>query len=194
MLHYFEPSVDELAATSPRSTEAYTQRDSIWLSWLSNGHYDTFTHKRVQNAAYDEWLASRQSRLESDAAIANKLHMDGVYESAKCHRDRQEYDSIERTPTSCIENSSNKEPSSVINNFCGEMSDSNSQSYQTGNERAPSPHVYPRSNQRQNSPKSGLHTSQESTSRSNLANFDHDLAVALYNEEFDQLCQHFDIA
>lgn len=195
MLHYFEPSGNDNATTSSQRNESYTQRDSIWLSWLSNGHYDTFTHKRIENPAYHEWLASRQSRLENDAAIANRLHMDDVNKVEQLHKNREDSDLIKSGPISYTEDSTNKESSSIIDNLVGETSAL--RSYSSDTESMPPPHVYPSSNQRQHSPKI---TSNAAQVASNLTNFDDDLAMALHNEEFDQLCQYlgrnggFDIA
>ncbi|XP_039269100.2 uncharacterized protein LOC120344080 [Styela clava] len=76
-LHYFEPDHQKEAdhkKLKKEKSDKYTERQSIWLSWLSNGHYDTFTDAQIENPCYEEWLKSRETRLENDAAMANQMY------------------------------------------------------------------------------------------------------------------------
>ena len=64
--HHYDPDNDSI-----------TPKDTVWLSWLSNGHYDVILDSVVENKQYDEWVAKKSRQLESDAELAEQLsHQD----------------------------------------------------------------------------------------------------------------------
>ena len=60
--HHYDPDNDSI-----------TPKDTVWLSWLSNGHYDVILDSVVKNVHYDEWLAEKCRQEERDAELAERL-------------------------------------------------------------------------------------------------------------------------
>ncbi|XP_034005105.1 OTU domain-containing protein 1 [Trematomus bernacchii] len=46
---------------------------SIWLSWLSNGHYDVLLDKSLQNPEYEEWCRLSQMQRKRDEELAKSM-------------------------------------------------------------------------------------------------------------------------
>ncbi|XP_061443381.1 OTU domain-containing protein 1 [Rhineura floridana] len=48
-------------------------RHSIWLSWLSNGHYDTVLDRQCPNPEYEEWCRQTQVQRKRDEELARSM-------------------------------------------------------------------------------------------------------------------------
>jgi len=65
--HHFDPD-----------SEAIVPRDTVWLSWLSNGHYDVILKRPYPNPHYDAWLESVSKRMERDQQMAEQLALEDL--------------------------------------------------------------------------------------------------------------------
>lgn len=48
-------------------------RPAIWLSWLSNGHYDVLLDKRFPNPEYEDWCRHSQMQKKRDEELAKSM-------------------------------------------------------------------------------------------------------------------------
>ncbi|XP_077159441.1 OTU domain-containing protein 1 [Paroedura picta] len=48
-------------------------RRSIWLSWLSNGHYDAVLDRQCPNPEYEEWCRQTQVQRKRDEELARSM-------------------------------------------------------------------------------------------------------------------------
>ncbi|XP_077480586.1 OTU domain-containing protein 1 [Stigmatopora argus] len=48
-------------------------KPAVWLSWLSNGHYDVLTDAHVDNPEYDDWCRSSQMQRRRDEEMAKSM-------------------------------------------------------------------------------------------------------------------------
>ncbi|XP_061443896.1 OTU domain-containing protein 1-like [Rhineura floridana] len=48
-------------------------RRSIWLSWLSNGHYDAVLDRQCSNPEYEEWCRQTQVQRRRDEELAKSM-------------------------------------------------------------------------------------------------------------------------
>lgn len=46
---------------------------AIWLSWLSNGHYDVILDKRLANPEYEDWCRQSQLQRKRDEELAKSM-------------------------------------------------------------------------------------------------------------------------
>lgn len=46
---------------------------AIWLSWLSNGHYDVLLDKRLPNPEYEDWCRHSQMQRKRDEELAKSM-------------------------------------------------------------------------------------------------------------------------
>ncbi|KAK5849588.1 hypothetical protein PBY51_013912 [Eleginops maclovinus] len=53
--------------------EEDVSKASIWLSWLSNGHYDVLLDKSLQNPEYEEWCRHSQMQRKRDEELAKSM-------------------------------------------------------------------------------------------------------------------------
>ncbi|XP_013868811.1 OTU domain-containing protein 1 [Austrofundulus limnaeus] len=53
--------------------EEDTSRPAIWLSWLSNGHYDVILDKRLPNPEYEDWCRQSQMQRKRDEELAKSM-------------------------------------------------------------------------------------------------------------------------
>ncbi|XP_076814492.1 uncharacterized protein LOC143460759 [Clavelina lepadiformis] len=63
--HHFDPHNEKLMP-----------KDTVWLSWLSSGHYDVILKKKMKNRIFDEWAAAKKNRMKSDEELAKQLAQD----------------------------------------------------------------------------------------------------------------------
>ncbi|XP_042328891.1 OTU domain-containing protein 1 [Sceloporus undulatus] len=49
------------------------RRRSIWLSWLSNGHYDAVLDRQCPNPEYEEWCRQTQAQRRRDEELAKSM-------------------------------------------------------------------------------------------------------------------------
>lgn len=54
--------------------EEDTTRPVVWLSWLSNGHYDVILNHPVPNPEYNEWCRSVQTQRVLDEQLAKSIN------------------------------------------------------------------------------------------------------------------------
>ncbi|CAL8293479.1 unnamed protein product [Lota lota] len=67
MVHYLGRDEHENECTPPRS-------DDIWLSWLSNGHYDVILDQSdVPNPEYEDWCMQAQAQRRRDEELARAM-------------------------------------------------------------------------------------------------------------------------
>lgn len=76
--HHFEPEGKTLVP-----------RDTLWLSWLSSGHYDIILSEKVDNPEYLEWEKCKNTQIESDQKLAIRLSQKNM-----CIRDKELCDSM----------------------------------------------------------------------------------------------------
>ncbi|KAM8967917.1 OTU domain-containing protein 1 [Pelodytes ibericus] len=50
-----------------------TSRPSIWLSWLSNGHYDAVFDQPLPNPEYENWCKQSQAQRQRDQELARDM-------------------------------------------------------------------------------------------------------------------------
>jgi len=50
-----------------------TPKETVWLSWLSNGHYDLIVDYKPTNAEYHEWRNQKQNSNRIDEELAKQL-------------------------------------------------------------------------------------------------------------------------
>uniref|UniRef100_H3D5F6 OTU domain-containing protein 1 n=1 Tax=Tetraodon nigroviridis TaxID=99883 RepID=H3D5F6_TETNG len=48
-------------------------RPAIWLSWLSNGHYDVLLDKSLPNPEYEDWCRHSQMQKRRDEELAKSM-------------------------------------------------------------------------------------------------------------------------
>ncbi|KAM5157589.1 OTU domain-containing protein 1 [Mantella aurantiaca] len=48
-------------------------RPSIWLSWLSNGHYDAILEEPLPNPEYENWSKQNQAQRQRDQELAKSM-------------------------------------------------------------------------------------------------------------------------
>ncbi|XP_017261862.1 OTU domain-containing protein 1 [Kryptolebias marmoratus] len=48
-------------------------KPAIWLSWLSNGHYDVTLDKRLPNPEYEDWCRQSQMQRKRDEELAKSM-------------------------------------------------------------------------------------------------------------------------
>ncbi|XP_077592230.1 OTU domain-containing protein 1 [Stigmatopora nigra] len=48
-------------------------KPAVWLSWLSNGHYDVLTDTHMDNPEYDDWCRSSQIQRRRDEEMAKSM-------------------------------------------------------------------------------------------------------------------------
>lgn len=48
-------------------------RPAIWLSWLSNGHYDVLLDKSLPNPEYEDWCRNSQMQRKRDEELAKSM-------------------------------------------------------------------------------------------------------------------------
>lgn len=48
-------------------------KPAIWLSWLSNGHYDVVLDKRLPNPEYEDWCRQSQMQRKRDEELAKSM-------------------------------------------------------------------------------------------------------------------------
>lgn len=48
-------------------------KPAIWLSWLSNGHYDVLLDKRLPNPEYEDWCRHSQMQRKRDEELAKSM-------------------------------------------------------------------------------------------------------------------------
>ncbi|KAM9331862.1 OTU domain-containing protein 1 [Pholidichthys leucotaenia] len=48
-------------------------KPAIWLSWLSNGHYDVLLDRRLPNPEYEDWCRSSQMQRKRDEELAKSM-------------------------------------------------------------------------------------------------------------------------
>ncbi|KAJ0022867.1 hypothetical protein NQD34_015001 [Periophthalmus magnuspinnatus] len=53
--------------------EEDADKPEIWLSWLSNGHYDALLDKCVPNPEYEEWCRHSQMQRKRDEELAKSM-------------------------------------------------------------------------------------------------------------------------
>ena len=65
-----------------------TPKDTVWLSWLSNGHYDVIVDRKMKNRDYERWLSEKNHQVTSDARLAEALahEDDAEVMELKCSR------------------------------------------------------------------------------------------------------------
>lgn len=63
----------EVSLTCHHFSGKKTPRETIWLSWLSKGHYDLIEDRVNDNEEYEKWLATNSNETESDAEFARRL-------------------------------------------------------------------------------------------------------------------------
>ncbi|XP_035597416.1 OTU domain-containing protein 1-like [Oncorhynchus keta] len=50
-----------------------SSKPAVWLSWLSNGHYDVLLDRCVANPEYDEWFHHSQMQRKRDEELAKSM-------------------------------------------------------------------------------------------------------------------------
>lgn len=50
-----------------------TSRPVVWLSWLSNGHYDVVLNRPLPNPEYEEWTQRMQTQVARDEEVARSV-------------------------------------------------------------------------------------------------------------------------
>ncbi|XP_061522319.1 OTU domain-containing protein 1 [Phycodurus eques] len=53
--------------------EEDTSKPAVWLSWLSNGHYDVLMDARVDNPEYEDWCRHSQMQRRRDEELAKSM-------------------------------------------------------------------------------------------------------------------------
>ncbi|XP_015245760.1 PREDICTED: OTU domain-containing protein 1 [Cyprinodon variegatus] len=53
--------------------EEDASKPAIWLSWLSNGHYDVVLDKRLPNPEYEDWCRRSQMQRKRDEELAKSM-------------------------------------------------------------------------------------------------------------------------
>lgn len=53
--------------------EEDASKPAIWLSWLSNGHYDVLLDKRLPNPEYEDWCRRSQMQRKRDEELAKSM-------------------------------------------------------------------------------------------------------------------------
>ncbi|XP_012708603.2 OTU domain-containing protein 1 [Fundulus heteroclitus] len=53
--------------------EEDSSKRAIWLSWLSNGHYDVVLDKRLPNPEYEDWCRRSQMQRKRDEELAKSM-------------------------------------------------------------------------------------------------------------------------
>ncbi|XP_038585328.1 OTU domain-containing protein 1 [Micropterus salmoides] len=53
--------------------EEDASKPAIWLSWLSNGHYDVLTDKSLPNPEYEDWCRHSQMQRQRDEELAKSM-------------------------------------------------------------------------------------------------------------------------
>ncbi|XP_010897747.2 uncharacterized protein LOC105027364 [Esox lucius] len=53
--------------------EEDSSKPAIWLSWLSNGHYDVLLDRCVPNPEYDDWFRHSQMQRKRDEQLAKSM-------------------------------------------------------------------------------------------------------------------------
>ncbi|KAJ8279833.1 hypothetical protein COCON_G00068990 [Conger conger] len=53
--------------------EEDTSKASIWLSWLSNGHYDVLFDRCLANPEYESWCRQSQVQRRRDEELAKSM-------------------------------------------------------------------------------------------------------------------------
>lgn len=53
--------------------EEDASKPAIWLSWLSNGHYDVVLDKRLPNPEYEDWCRQSQMQRKRDEDLAKSM-------------------------------------------------------------------------------------------------------------------------
>ncbi|MBN3302675.1 OTUD1 protein, partial [Amia calva] len=48
-------------------------KPSIWLSWLSNGHYDVLFERPMPNPEYESWCRQTQAQRKRDEELAKSM-------------------------------------------------------------------------------------------------------------------------
>nr|CAB3264601.1 OTU domain-containing protein 5 [Phallusia mammillata] len=64
-LHHFHPAGGKI-----------TPKDTVWLSWLSNGHYDLIVDHKMENIHYDEWVKETTQRMKQDEKLAQHIALE----------------------------------------------------------------------------------------------------------------------
>ncbi|XP_041738018.1 OTU domain-containing protein 1-like [Coregonus clupeaformis] len=53
--------------------EEDSSKPAVWLSWLSNGHYDVLLDRCVANPEYDDWFRHSQMQRKRDEELAKSM-------------------------------------------------------------------------------------------------------------------------
>ncbi|XP_057680065.1 OTU domain-containing protein 1 isoform X2 [Corythoichthys intestinalis] len=53
--------------------EEDTSKPAVWLSWLSNGHYDVLMDTHVDNPEYEDWCRNSQMQRRRDEELAKSM-------------------------------------------------------------------------------------------------------------------------
>ncbi|CDQ56037.1 unnamed protein product [Oncorhynchus mykiss] len=53
--------------------EEDSSKPTVWLSWLSNGHYDVLLDRCVDNPEYDDWFRHSQMQRKRDEELAKSM-------------------------------------------------------------------------------------------------------------------------
>ncbi|KAM4718922.1 uncharacterized protein otud1 [Anableps anableps] len=53
--------------------EEDSSKPAIWLSWLSNGHYDVVLDRRLPNPEYEDWCRQSQMQRKRDEELAKSM-------------------------------------------------------------------------------------------------------------------------
>lgn len=53
--------------------EEDSSKPAVWLSWLSNGHYDVLLDRCVANPEYDDWFRHSQVQRKRDEELAKSM-------------------------------------------------------------------------------------------------------------------------
>ncbi|XP_055785172.1 OTU domain-containing protein 1-like [Salvelinus fontinalis] len=53
--------------------EEDSSKPTVWLSWLSNGHYDVLLDRCVANPEYDDWFRHSQMQRKRDEELAKSM-------------------------------------------------------------------------------------------------------------------------
>ncbi|KAL1006820.1 hypothetical protein UPYG_G00077580 [Umbra pygmaea] len=53
--------------------EEESSKPAIWLSWLSNGHYDVLLDRCISNPEYDDWFRNSQMQRKRDEELAKSM-------------------------------------------------------------------------------------------------------------------------
>lgn len=117
---YYDDSED---SENPKDKKLLRQksctRPTVWLSWLTSGHYDLFTDCKLPNSKYDAWVKEVNKRNSTDEALAQKLSKED------CVNDKQQRRKTHNPPAYTNINSYDTRPTASLHSLVEDSSNTN---------------------------------------------------------------------